>query len=250
MERAQGPDAWRVAVLVPTYNEAENVGPLSERVLAADPRLDLCVVDDASPDGTGDIADRIAAAQPRVRVLHRSGPRGYAPASREGFEWALEHGYDVVCTMDGDLSHDPARIPAMLDRVANGADLVIGSRYVPGGGLEVDWGPWRRAVSQLGSAYARTMIGVPVRDCTSGFRCYSRTALETIRHDRIRSAGYSFLIQVLAELASAGLRIEEEPMTYVDRQHGRSKMSGVIVLEALGETTLLGLTRPFRRRRG
>lgn len=247
MARATDPTGWRVAVVVPTYNEADNVRSLSERVLAADPRLGLLVVDDASPDGTGEVADTIAAAEPRVHVLHRAGPRGYAPASREGLDWALGAGYDVICTMDGDLSHDPARIPAMLARIAGGAGVVIGSRYVPGGELEVDWSPWRRAVSKLGSGYARVMIGTPVRDCTSGFRCYSRQSLEAISLDSIGSAGYSFLIQMLARLVTAGVRIEEEPITYIDRKHGRSKMSGLIVVEAFAETTLLGLTRPWRR---
>lgn len=248
MSSTTGPTEWRVAVVVPTYNEAENVGALAGRVLAADPRLELLIVDDASPDGTGEVGDAIAEREPRFHVLHRTGPRGYAPSSQEGLDWALDRDYDVVCTMDGDLSHDPARIPAMLARVERGAGVVIGSRYVPGGGLEVDWSPWRREVSRLGSAYARLMIGTPVRDCTSGYRCYSAASLRAIRLDSIHSAGYSFLIQMLARLVAAGVRIEEEPMTYIDRQKGRSKMSGVIVVEALAETTLLGIARPWRRK--
>jgi dolichol-phosphate mannosyltransferase len=245
-DRTEGQE-HRVVIVVPTYNEAENVRPLAERVLAADSSLDLLIVDDASPDGTGEICDEIAATEPRFHVLHRTGPRGYAPASQEGLRWALDQGYRAVGTMDGDLSHDPARIPAMLDRLAAGAGLVIGSRYVEGGGLEVEWGPIRRAVSQMGSAYARAMIGTRVCDCTSGFRLYSTAALGGLRFERLRSEGYAFLIEVLAELTAAGVRIDEVPITYIDRKAGASKISRRIVFEALGETTGLGLRRVFGR---
>lgn len=247
MSDAAGSTPIRVAMVVPTYNEVENVEPLAERVLGSDPRVELLVVDDASPDGTGALCDEIAAKEPRFHVLHRTGPRGYAPASREGLLWALESAFDVVGTMDGDLSHDPARIPVMLERIADGADLVIGSRYVDGGALQVDWGPVRRAISQMGGAYARLMIGAHVRDCTSGYRLYRANTLRLIDLDGVRSDGYSFLIEVLALLIAAQARIEEVPITYVDRQRGASKISRRIVFEALGQTTRLGMRRVFRR---
>jgi dolichol-phosphate mannosyltransferase len=233
----------RIVVLVPTYNEAENVGPLAERVLAADPRLELLVVDDASPDGTGMIASELASANPRIHVMNRTGQRGYALASAEGIRWCVDQGFTTVCTMDGDLSHDPARLPAMLAARDSGADVVIGSRYTPGGGVEAQWGPIRRAISEGGSRYARAMIGTRVRDCTSGYRCYGPAALAALHLDELHSDGYSFLIEVLAQLSDAGLEIEEVPIVYIDRQHGSSKISRRIVLEALGQTTLLGVRR-------
>ena len=236
-------DNDRVAVLVPTYNEAENVAALAERVLAADPRLELLIVDDASPDGTGVLAGKLAENEPRIHVLNRTGPRGYARASAEGLEWCGANGFTTVCTMDGDLSHDPARLCAMLAARDAGADVVIGSRYVEGGGVEAQWGPIRRAVSEGGSRYARAMIGTKVHDCTSGFRCYGPRALQTLALSELRSDGYSFLIEVLAQLCDAGLDIEEVPIVYTDRQHGASKISRRIVLEALGQTTLLGVRR-------
>lgn len=233
----------RYVVVIPTYNEAENVPLMAERLLALDPAPDVLVVDDASPDGTGEVADAIAAANPRVRVLHRTGPRGYAAASVEGLSWARSQGYDVACTMDADLSHDPARLPAMLERIADGADAVIGSRYVPGGRLEVHWGAFRRAVSRAGSAYAHAMLAVGVKDCTSGFRAYSGAALAAIRFEAIESDGYCFLIEVLDHLRRAGCRVDEVPITYIERQLGRSKISRRIILEALVRTTVLGLRR-------
>ena len=241
------PESPRVIVVVPTYNEADNVRALADRVLASRPSIELMIVDDNSPDGTGDIADEIAAEQPRFRVVHRMHDRGYAPSSREGLTQCRDAGYDFVLTMDGDLSHDPARIPALLARAQAGAGLVVGSRYVPGGAVEADWGPIRRAISQVGSRYARAMIGTKVNDCTSGYRCYSAEALRTLRFEDLHSEGYSFLIEVLSQLVTAGIEIAEEPITYIDRQHGASKISRRIVLEALVETTGLGVRRVFGR---
>ncbi len=235
----------RYIVVVPTYNEAQNLPMLVARLRAVDPAPEVLVVDDASPDGTGRIADGLAELDVAVHVLHRTGKRGYAPASVDGLSWAAEHGYDVVCTMDADLSHDPARLPDMLARLADGADVAIGSRYVEGGRLDVEWGPVRRAVSRTGSRYARTMLGVKVMDCTSGYRCYSRNALAAIPFEAIRSDGYCFLIEVLDHLRRAGCRIDEVPITYVDRQLGSSKISRAIILEALWRTTLLGARRVF-----
>lgn len=233
----------RIAVAVPTYNEAGNLPRLAERLLALTPEVHIVVVDDASPDGTGDIADDLAAAEPRVHVIHRTGPRGYSAASKEGLAWCLGEGFDLVATMDADLSHEPEVLPLLAAAVADGADLAIGSRYVAGGGLEVDWGPLRRAVSQAGSAYARLMVGTPTRDCTSGFRCYRASTLSRVAFAQIESEGYSFLIELLAALRDLGATTVEIPITYVDRVHGASKISGHIIREALVRTTALGIAR-------
>lgn len=240
---AEESDALRVIVVVPTYDEAGNVRELAERVLASFPGIELMIVDDNSPDGTGEIADQIAAEQPRFHVIHRTQNRGYAPSSREGLAWCRDAGYDFTLTMDGDLSHDPARIPALLERARAGAGLVIGSRYVEGGGIQAQWGPIRRGISQLGSRYARAMIGTPVNDCTSGYRCYSAAALHALRFEDLRADGYAFLIEVLSQLVRAGTQIAEVPIVYIDREHGASKISRRIVLEALLETTGLGARR-------
>jgi dolichol-phosphate mannosyltransferase len=230
-------------MIVPTYNEVENIRPLAEQLLALPLGLDILCVDDNSPDGTGELADELASANPRFHVLHRTADRGYAPSSKAGMAWAFERGYDAICTMDADLSHDPAVLPHMLERLSAGADLVIGSRYTEGGGLEVDWGPFRRAVSKSGSAYARVMIGLPVRDCTSGYRCYRAQTLTRVDPGALKSEGYSFLIEMLAALSKQGARVEEYPIVYVDRQRGQSKISRKIIFEALMETTMLGARR-------
>jgi dolichol-phosphate mannosyltransferase len=237
----------RTAVMIPTYNEAQNLPRLAERLLALDPPIDVVVVDDASPDGTGRIADEISATNQRFHVVHRAGQRGYAPASKEGLRWCLDHGFDVIGTMDADLSHDPDTLPALIAAVGQGADLAIGSRYVSGGSLEVDWGPVRRAVSQAGSFYARVMIGTTVRDCTSGFRCYLASTLAAIDFDSINADGYCFLIELLAEFSGRDASIVEIPITYVDRCAGASKISRGIIVEALLRTTTLGVRRVLGR---
>jgi len=236
-------------VVVPTYNEAENVPTLAEALLAVEPQVEVVIVDDGSPDGTGEIADAIAAEEPRFHVIHRTGKRGYSISSKEGMEHCLEHGFDFICTMDADLSHDPAVLPRMIGAVESGADLAIGSRYTEGGGIEVDWGPMRRAVSQMGSAYARLMVGTRVHDCTSGFRCYRAPMLRSIKIREIRSEGYSFLIELLAALRDLGATIVEVPIVYVDRQRGSSKISRSIIFEALWRTTLVGVARLTGSRR-
>ena len=180
---------------------------------------------------------------PRFRVIHRTHNRGYAASSREGLDWCKDNRYDLVVTMDGDLSHDPTRIPALIQMARAGAGLVVGSRYIEGGAVEADWGPIRRAVSELGSRYARKMIGTGVHDCTSGYRCYSTEALNVMRFDELHSDGYAFLIEVLSQLSRAGISIAEVPITYTDRQHGASKISKRIVIEALFETTGIGVRR-------
>ncbi len=204
----------RVIVVVPTYNEADNVRRLAAEVLEAYPGIELLIVDDDSPDGTGAIADDIASREPRFRVIHRTANRGYAPSSREGLAWCRDNDYDFAVTMDGDLSHSPARIPALLQRAQSDGGLVVGSRYIEGGAVEAEWGPIRRAVSEMGSRYARAMIGTDVYDCTSGYRCYSAEALNTLNMAELHSEGYAFLIEVLAQLARAGVPISEVPITY------------------------------------
>lgn len=244
---APGVNGERIVVVVPTFNEAENLRALTASVLASVPGIELLIVDDNSPDGTGVIAGEIAAQEPRFHVIHRTAKRGYAASSREGLAWCLERGYDYAVTMDGDLSHDPARIPTFLEQARLGAKLVIGSRYIDGGAIEAEWGPIRRAVSEQGSRYARAMIGTHVHDCTSGYRCYSSAALRALRLDRLRSEGYAFLIEVLSQLTQAGVTVAEVPITYVDRQHGTSKISRRIIVEALFRTTAIGARRLFRR---
>jgi glycosyltransferase involved in cell wall biosynthesis len=237
----------RVVAIAPTYNEAANLPTLAEKLLALDPSIDVLIVDDASPDGTGELAEAIREHDPRLNVIHRTGPRGYSASCVDGLSWALENGYDIAVTMDADLSHDPDVIPSMLRAAEAGADVVVGSRYVPGGGLVVEWGPTRTAVSKLGSAYARRMIGTKVRDCTSGFRCYKRAVLEKVPLREMRSDGYSFCIEMLANVTKAGAHVEEVPITYVDRRAGVSKISRSIVVEALLRSTGIGLARMLGR---
>ncbi len=239
----------RAAVVVPTYNEAENLPRLAEALLALTPALEVVVVDDGSPDGTGSLADAIATRESRFHVIHRSGERGYSASSKDGIAFCLAHGFELVATMDADLSHDPQVLPKLIAAVAKGCDLAIGSRYVAGGRLEVDWGPVRRAVSKSGSAYARFMVGTAAHDCTSGFRCYRATSLARIAVGDIKSEGYSFLIELLAALEDAGATVVEIPITYVDRERGVSKISGNIVGEALLRTTGLGIARMTGARR-
>jgi dolichol-phosphate mannosyltransferase len=233
----------RSAIIIPTFNEAQNLPRLIERVLAIDLPIDVVVVDDASPDGTGDIADTIAARDERVHVIHRVGPRGYASASKEGLRWCLNRDYEIIGTMDADLSHDPDSLPALFAAVELGADLAIGSRYVAGGELLVDWSLGRKATSQVGSRYARMMIGTSVRDCTSGFRAYRACTLDDMDFESIDAGGYCFLIELLAKFAERNAVIVEIPITYIDRCAGASKISRNIILEALVRTTGLGVRR-------
>jgi dolichol-phosphate mannosyltransferase len=238
-----------VAFVVPTYNEAENLPALVTQLLAIEPKLHVVCVDDASPDGTGAIADELAAANERFHVIHRTGPRGYSAASKEGLSWCLGQGFDLVGTIDSDLSHDPACIPALVAAIGSGADLAIGSRYIRGGELIVGWGVVRRAVSRAGGAYARLMIGTGVRDCTSGYRLYRASCLIGLPMSEIHAEGYGFLIELLALLTDSGATVAEVPITYVDRRAGSSKISRSIILEALVLTTGIGLSRLFGSRR-
>jgi len=219
-------------IVVPTYNERENVPGIAERLLAALPGTDVLFVDDNSPDGTGALLDEIAAHQPRVHVMHRAGKLGLGTAYVEGFGWGLARGYDYLFEMDADGSHDPSYLPQMLSLAQDGADVVIGSRYVPGGGT-ANWGVGRKIISRGGGLYARTILGVDVRDLTAGFVCWRRAALEAIDLATITSNGYSFQIEMKYRAIKQGLRLVETPIVFVDRRVGHSKMSRAIFLEAL-----------------
>ncbi len=219
-------------VIIPTYNEAENLEPITAAVLAAEPRVDILVVDDNSPDGTGLIADRLAGQNPRIRVLHRAKKEGLGKAYLHSFRWALDEGYQYVIEMDADFSHDPRYLPTLLDEAMAGTDLVLGSRYVDGGGT-LNWGPARRAISRGGSLYARSILGVRIRDLTGGFKCFRRAVLEAIDLGAVRSSGYAFQIELTYRALKAGFRIKEVPIVFEDRRVGQSKMSRKIFLEAL-----------------
>ncbi|HEX2572900.1 MAG TPA: polyprenol monophosphomannose synthase [Polyangia bacterium] len=222
----------RVLIIVPTYNERENLAALVGAALAELPGADVLVIDDGSPDGTGVLADALAAENPHVKVLHRAGKLGLGTAYLAGFRYALAHEYDFVFEMDADFSHDPKYLPLLWRRAREGADVVVGSRYVAGGGT-INWGIGRQIISRGGSLYARTILGVGVRDLTSGFICYRRAVLEGIALDHIRSNGYSFQIEMKYRALKAGFRLVEVPIVFVDRRVGASKMSRAIVVEAL-----------------
>jgi dolichol-phosphate mannosyltransferase len=220
----------RALVCVPTYNEAENVVAIVEAILAAAP-VEVLVVDDGSPDGTGRLADEIAAREPRVHVLHRAKKEGLGKAYLAAFRWALARPFDLVLEMDADFSHNPRHLAAMLARVRD-ADLVLGSRYVEGGGT-VNWGIARRVLSRGGSLYARTILRVPYRDLTGGFKCFRREVLEAIDLDTVECTGYAFQIELTYRAHRRGFRIAEVPIVFEDRRVGKSKMSRRIVLEAI-----------------
>jgi dolichol-phosphate mannosyltransferase len=239
----------RALIVIPTYNERESLPPLVRAVLAVAPEADVLVVDDASPDGTGSAADSLARELGRVHVLHRVGKRGLGPAYVDGFRYALARGYDRVVEMDADGSHRPVDLPRMLAAAGpGGADVVIGSRNVPGGRV-VGWSPLRHLVSKGGSLYARLLLGLPVRDGTSGYKCIRRAALEALDLDRLRANGYAFQVEVNYALARAGMRFAEVPIVFPDRTQGRSKMSGRIALEAAWLVLALRLTHLFDLRR-
>jgi len=221
-------------VILPTYNEADNVEPMVGAVRAAleGEGVHVLVVDDSSPDGTGEIAERLAAAHPDVEVLRRPRKAGLGQAYVAGFARALDAGAGFVFEMDCDFSHDPRYLPEMLTRARHGAHLVLGSRYVPGGGVE-NWGRRRRALSRGGCAYARRMLGVPVSDLTGGLKCFRASALEAIDFRSVRSQGYAFQVELTWRALQAGLRVEEMPIVFHERRDGASKMTGRIALEAV-----------------
>jgi dolichol-phosphate mannosyltransferase len=224
--------AKRVLVLTPTYDERENLPRFVEALFRVLPEAHLLVIDDASPDGTGEIADALASADGRIAVLHRARKLGLGSAYVEGFRHALRHGYDVVVEMDTDLSHDARHLPGLLAAIAEGADLAVGSRNVPGGGI-VGWGLGRHVLSAGGSLYARAILGVAVRDLTTGYKAYTRGALETIDVEALRSSGYAFQIETTYRALRRGLRVVEVPIVFADRRVGRSKLSRGVFLEAV-----------------
>ena len=220
-------------IIIPTYNERENLKSLCDQVLTALPSADLLIVDDNSPDGTGQLADELAAQNPRIQVLHRSGKLGLGTAYIAGFRYALSKHYEFVFEMDADFSHDPVYLPALLGAAKDGAGVVIGSRRVPGGGTE-NWGLSRQLISAGGSLYARTILGLDVRDLTSGFKCFRREVLAAIDLDAVRSNGYSFQIEMTYRAVRKGFSVAEVPIIFIDRRAGQSKMSSKIFAEAMG----------------
>jgi dolichol-phosphate mannosyltransferase len=231
----RSPAPPRPIVLVPTYEERENLEPIVDAIGSAQPDFHVLVIDDASPDGTGEVADRLAAERSNVHVLHRRGKEGLGRAYLAGFAWVLaaEQNFSHAISMDADFSHDPAYLGPLVEACRAGADVAIGSRWVHGGGVR-GWPLARRAMSRGGSLYARTVLGMPIRDLTAGFVCYSRRALETVPLSAIETRGYGFQIEMKWRCHRAGLRLVEVPIVFADRERGASKMSGGIFVEALG----------------
>lgn len=223
----------RVLIITPTYNERENLQELLTRVHQSLPTADVLIVDDNSPDGTGELAETMGKQDPWIKVLRRPGKLGLGTAYLAGFRYALSHGYQYVFEMDADLSHDPSYLPIMLEAARDRADLVIGSRRVPGGGTQ-NWGVGRQLISAGGSLYARTILGLGVRDLTSGFKCFRAEVLRAIDLEAVHSNGYSFQIEMTYRALRLGYKVEEVPILFVDRRVGQSKMSRKIFIEALG----------------
>jgi dolichol-phosphate mannosyltransferase len=217
-------------IVIPTYNERENIASLLDDVLQRVPTTDLLVIDDNSPDGTGEVIDELAARDARIHTLHRPGKLGLGTAYVRGFQYAIEHDYDLVFEMDADYSHDPKYLPNFL-RAAERADLVIGSRYIKGGGTP-NWSPLRKFISGGGNIFARAVLGIPVHDCTSGFRCYRTAALRMLNLAAIRAQGYAFQVELAYNFWKSGYRIREVPIVFMDRRVGKSKMSRKIFFEA------------------
>jgi dolichol-phosphate mannosyltransferase len=233
----------QVAVIIPTYNESENIEALVTQLLALPTGVRVVVVDDNSPDGTGAIADRLAAeSDGRVEVVHRAGKLGLGTAYIAGFKRALAEGADLICTMDADFSHNPRYVPGLVDKIGQGHDLVIGSRYVRGGGSSgctID----RKLLSWGANAFARTMLGLRAHDTTAGFRCYRRQVLEEVKLDEIKASGYSFLIEMLYRVHRRGWRVGEVPIVFENRRLGTSKISRDEIVRAMGTVLRLGRTR-------
>jgi dolichol-phosphate mannosyltransferase len=237
----------RAVVISPTYNERDNVEWFLRTVRASAPDAHIMIVDDNSPDGTGEIADRVGAELGEVTVLHRAGKQGLGSAYRHAFRSALDAGFDVIVTMDCDRSHDPAVIPQLMGEVHQGADLVIGSRYVAGGGT-ANWPLHRRLLSKWGNRYTGALLGFDVRDSTSGFRAYSAEKLAAIIPDDTTAEGYAFLYELVRRFHRRSATFVEVPIVFVDRTHGQSKMSGRIVVESMLLVTRWGISDRWRRR--
>ena len=232
------PPIGTVVVLIPTYNERENISLIVSRLRAAVPEVDILVLDDNSPDGTGAVADRLAADDGQVRVLHRTSKEGLGMAYRAGFGWALERDYDVMVEMDADGSHQPEQLPSLLLALAD-ADVVLGSRWVPGGSV-VNWPVHRKVLSVGGNLYVRVLLGMPIGDATGGYRAYRASALKTLDLEQVASQGYCFQVDLVWRAIRAGLRVVEVPITFVERTIGDSKMSQDIVNESLRSITVWG----------
>ena len=232
-----------VVVIMPTYNERENLETIAGRLRAAVPDADLLIVDDNSPDGTGELAGKLSEQDPQISVMHRTGKEGLGPAYIAGFRCAMDCNYDVVVQMDADGSHQPEQLPELLAALEAGADGVIGSRWVPGG-RTVNWPKSREILSRGGNAYARIMLGLDIKDATGGYRAYRTTALRAISLDTVESAGYCFQIDLTRRLIHAGQRIVEVPITFVERELGASKMSRAIVGEAFLRVAQWAVTAP------
>lgn len=245
MSDSSRPPLKRVAVLIPTYNERENVPRIVEGVRRHAPHVDVVILDDNSPDGTGEVADAIAAKDPQVHVLHREAKAGLGAAYLHGFAWAKDQGYDAVMEMDADGSHRPEHLPAML-AAAESADVVIGSRWVPGGEV-VNWPAIRKVISVGGNIYTKAMLGMRVNDATAGFRVYRMSALEAMGLSDVASQGYCFQIDLTRRAVRSGLKVVEVPISFVEREIGDSKMSGDIVREALTRITVWGVAHRGRQ---
>lgn len=237
----------KTLIIIPTYNEYDNLRPLLEQIFTYAPVSDILIVDDNSPDGTGKLADEISAQNPRVHVMHRTGKLGLGTAYIAGFKYAVEHHYDAAFEMDADFSHDPRYLPDFLSAIET-ADLVIGSRYVKGGGTP-NWSLLRRFISGGGNIFARAVLGIPVHDCTAGYRCYRRQVLESIGLDTVESQGYAFQVEMAYRVYKRGFKIVETPIIFQDRRVGKSKMSRAIFLEGFiwVVRARLGKTSAFRK---
>jgi len=249
--RPPGP-LGKVVVIIPTYNERENLEQIAARVHGSVPGADILVVDDNSPDGTGDLADKLASNDSRIHVLHRQGKNGLGSAYIAGFGWGLEHGYGAMVEMDADGSHQPEELPELLAALGQGADLVIGSRWVPGGSVS-NWPKSRELLSRGANLYTRLMLGMAVRDATGGFRAYRAATLRAIALDQVLSQGYCFQVDLTLRTVQAGLTVVEVPISFTERTRGASKMSRAVIGEALLRVTQWGLARRLglsRRRSG
>jgi dolichol-phosphate mannosyltransferase len=254
MAEAEAPEGSagpaRVLVVIPTYNERDNLEPLLTRLHAAEPDVDALVVDDGSPDGTGELADKLAADDPRVRVLHRPAKAGLGAAYLAGFATALAGDYRLVVEMDADGSHAPEDLPALFAALdsGDGADMVLGSRYVPGGRV-VNWPAYRNWISRGGNLYSRLALGIGLRDITGGYRVFRREVLEALPLDAVESQGYCFQVDLAWRALQAGFRVVEVPITFTERERGASKMSNGIVAEAFWKVTQWGVARRWEQLR-
>ncbi len=242
---ASSPAEDRILVVIPTYNECENIREIVGRLRVSVPEVDILIADDNSPDGTGRIADELAADGGQLHVLHRPGKQGLGAAYLAGFQWALDRDYDVIVEMDADGSHLPEQLPTLLTALAS-ADLVLGSRWVPGGKV-LNWPLHRKAISRGGTTYTRLLLGVPLRDVTGGYRAFRATALRALDLTSVQSQGYCFQIDLAWRAIRRGLRVVEVPITFVERERGKSKMSGAIVRESLVRVTVWGIRHRLGR---